>query len=230
MRVPLEGHDRRGRPARRPAERARRDHRPPTRSRSSIGSRHAGHQVIEVSAFVSPKWVPQMADAAEVFAGITRRPGMRYTALVPNQQGLGTRHRRRRVRSRDLRRGVGNLQPPQHQSVDRRIARRPTPRCAPMPRRPACRVRGYLSTCFVCPFEGPDRAATRGRYVGAAARDRRLRSGDQRHDRRRALPVTSSASSKRVERKAPARIRSRCTSTTRAAPRSPTCSPASITA
>src|SRR5207253_1434611 len=44
--------------------------------------------VIEVSAFVSPKWVPQMADAAEVFAGITRRSGIRYTALVPNLAGL----------------------------------------------------------------------------------------------------------------------------------------------
>src|SRR5688500_9917913 len=48
----------------------------------------AGHSVIEVSAFVSPTWVPQMADAAGVFAGITRRPGVRYTALVPNRQGL----------------------------------------------------------------------------------------------------------------------------------------------
>src|SRR5262245_49039644 len=44
--------------------------------------------VVEVSAFVSPKWVPQMADAAEVFAGITQRPGTRYSALVPNPAGL----------------------------------------------------------------------------------------------------------------------------------------------
>src|SRR5437667_9129502 len=44
--------------------------------------------VIEVSAFVSPKWVPQMADAAAVFAGITRAPAIRYTALVPNVAGL----------------------------------------------------------------------------------------------------------------------------------------------
>src|SRR6266849_5097066 len=44
--------------------------------------------VIEVSAFVSPKWVPQMADAEDVFAGITRVPGTRYTALVPNLEGL----------------------------------------------------------------------------------------------------------------------------------------------
>src|SRR6266850_179018 len=44
--------------------------------------------VIEVAAFVHPKWVPQMADATEVFAGIARRPGTRYTALVPNLAGL----------------------------------------------------------------------------------------------------------------------------------------------
>ena len=44
--------------------------------------------VIETGAFVSPKWVPQMADAAEVFAGIARAPGTRYTALVPNLAGL----------------------------------------------------------------------------------------------------------------------------------------------
>src|SRR5258705_2713976 len=48
----------------------------------------AGHTAIEVSAFVSPKWVPQMADAAEVFGGIARRAGTRYTALVPNLAGL----------------------------------------------------------------------------------------------------------------------------------------------
>jgi len=48
----------------------------------------AGLPVIEVTAFVSPKWVPQMADAAEVFAGIGRKPGIRYTALVPNLAGL----------------------------------------------------------------------------------------------------------------------------------------------
>jgi hydroxymethylglutaryl-CoA lyase len=48
----------------------------------------AGHAAIEVSAFVSPKWVPQMADAAAVFAGIARRPATRYTALVPNVEGL----------------------------------------------------------------------------------------------------------------------------------------------
>ncbi len=43
---------------------------------------------IEVTSFVSPKWVPQMADNAEVMAGITRRLGVRYAVLVPNLQGL----------------------------------------------------------------------------------------------------------------------------------------------
>ena len=52
----------------------------------------AGLPVIEVSAFVSPKWLPAMADAGEVFAGITRRPGVRYTALVPNLAGLDRAH------------------------------------------------------------------------------------------------------------------------------------------
>jgi isopropylmalate/homocitrate/citramalate synthase len=43
---------------------------------------------IEAVSFVSPKWVPQMADAAEVMAGIRRRPGVRYAALAPNLRGF----------------------------------------------------------------------------------------------------------------------------------------------
>lgn len=48
----------------------------------------AGFARIEVASFVSPKWVPQMADGAAVLAGITRRPGTRYAALTPNLQGF----------------------------------------------------------------------------------------------------------------------------------------------
>lgn len=47
----------------------------------------AGLTVIEAGSFVNPKWVPQMADSEAVFAGIRRRPGVRYTALTPNLQG-----------------------------------------------------------------------------------------------------------------------------------------------
>ena len=47
----------------------------------------AGLSEIEVTSFVSPKWVPQMADNAEVMAGIIRKPGVRYSVLTPNLQG-----------------------------------------------------------------------------------------------------------------------------------------------
>jgi hydroxymethylglutaryl-CoA lyase len=48
----------------------------------------AGVPVVEATSFVSPKWVPQMADAAEVLAGLARRAGVHYPVLVPNEQGL----------------------------------------------------------------------------------------------------------------------------------------------
>lgn len=49
----------------------------------------AGLKEIEVTSFVSPKWVPQMADNVEVMAAITRKPGVRYSVLTPNMKGLG---------------------------------------------------------------------------------------------------------------------------------------------
>ena len=48
----------------------------------------AGLPVVEATAFVSPKWVPQMADNAQVMAGIRRKPGVAYPVLVPNRKGL----------------------------------------------------------------------------------------------------------------------------------------------
>jgi len=48
----------------------------------------AGMKEIEVTSFVSPKWVPQMGDNAAVMAGIVRQPGVRYSVLVPNMKGL----------------------------------------------------------------------------------------------------------------------------------------------
>jgi hydroxymethylglutaryl-CoA lyase len=48
----------------------------------------AGLKEIEVTSFVSPKWVPQMADNAEVMAGIARKPGVRYSVLTPNLKGF----------------------------------------------------------------------------------------------------------------------------------------------
>lgn len=113
----------------------------------------AGLPVIEVSAFVSPRWVPQMSDAAEVFAGITRRPGLRYTALVPNLTGLeraeaaGLREVAIFAASSESfsRRNI-------NQSIDQSLEtyRAVCARAAEL----GVRVRAYLSTAFGCPFEG----------------------------------------------------------------------------
>ncbi|MFI6923094.1 hydroxymethylglutaryl-CoA lyase [Nonomuraea spiralis] len=48
----------------------------------------AGHTVVEATSFVHPKWVPQLADAAELLGRLDRRPGVRYPVLVPNERGL----------------------------------------------------------------------------------------------------------------------------------------------
>jgi hydroxymethylglutaryl-CoA lyase len=113
----------------------------------------AGHRTIEVSAFVSPKWVPQMADAADVFAGITRVPGVNYTALVPNLQGL-TRARAALVSEVAVFPAASetfsrkNL----NQSIEESLtaARAVCEEAA----RDGIPVRAYLSTVFGCPFEG----------------------------------------------------------------------------
>ena len=48
----------------------------------------AGLTEIEVTSFVSPKWVPQMSDNADVMAGVQRKSGVRYSVLIPNMQGF----------------------------------------------------------------------------------------------------------------------------------------------
>ena len=83
----------------------------------------AGLPVIEVSSFVRADWVPQLADAGAVIAGIARRPGTRYTALVPNFTGLKYAEGAQLDRGRDFRRGLRDLQPAQHQPQHRRVAR-----------------------------------------------------------------------------------------------------------
>lgn len=121
----------------------------------------AGHRVIEVSAFVSPKWVPQMADAEDVFAGIERREGVRYTALVPNRAGL----------ERAI--GCGVQEVAIFAAASETFSRRNTNRgieeslviygdVARAALDAGLKVRAYLSTAFGCPFEGavdPSRVA-----------------------------------------------------------------------
>jgi hydroxymethylglutaryl-CoA lyase len=126
----------------------------------------AGLTVIEAGAFVSPKWVPQMADSADVFAGIERRPGARYTALVPNLAGLERAHRANVSEVAVFAAASESFsQKNINQSIDGSLD---TYRavCA-RARELGLRVRGYVSTAFGCPFEG-EIAPTRVGSVAAA--------------------------------------------------------------
>ncbi len=113
----------------------------------------AGLKVIEAGAFVSPKWVPQMADTAEVLAGIERRPGVRYPVLVPNQKGFEAA----------LAAGVEEIavfgaasETFSRRNINCSIAEsleRFRPICAEAAAR-RIRVRGYVSCALGCPYEG----------------------------------------------------------------------------
>ena len=80
----------------------------------------AGLREIEVTSFVSPKWVPQMADNAQVMAGIRATSGVRYSVLTPNLKGFEAALPSQARRDRRVRRGQRGLQPAQHQLLDRR--------------------------------------------------------------------------------------------------------------
>jgi hydroxymethylglutaryl-CoA lyase len=122
----------------------------------------AGLPVIEVSAFVSPKWVPQLADAEQVFAGITRKAGIRYTALVPNVQGLD---RALAARVGEVAVFAASTETFSRKNINKSIDESLTTYADVCRRAQAAgvRVRGYLSTAFGCPFEGavpPQQVAT----------------------------------------------------------------------
>lgn len=113
----------------------------------------SGLRTIEAAAFVSPKWVPQMADASEVLSGIARRPGVRYTALAPNLKGL-ERAAEARVDEAAIfaaasegfsRRNI-------NQTIEESFATYEAV-CAAAQER-GLPVRAYLSTAFGCPFDG----------------------------------------------------------------------------
>ena len=112
-----------------------------------------GLRSIEATSFVSPKWIPQLADAAEVYAGIQRRPGIHYPVLVPNEQGY------------DRARAVGVEEVAVFTAASEAFNRTNTnagideslARFEPILRRAAAdgvRVRGYVSTVLGCPYQG----------------------------------------------------------------------------
>ncbi|UWQ22819.1 hydroxymethylglutaryl-CoA lyase [Jannaschia sp. W003] len=129
----------------------------------------AGFRRIEAASFVSPKWVPQMADSAEVLAGIRRAPGVRYAALTPNMKG----YERARAAKADEVAIFGsasegfakaNLNATVAESLERF---RPV---AEASRADGVPVRGYVSVVVECPFDGAVPPGDVARVV-AALRD-----------------------------------------------------------
>lgn len=128
----------------------------------------AGLQTIEAGAFVSPKWVPQMADSDRVFAAIRRKPNVSYPALVPNEKGMaaalacGVREVAVfAAASESFSRKNINC------SIDESLARfMPV---MEMARAADVRVRGYVSCVLGCPYEGDIAPAAAARVAQALA-------------------------------------------------------------
>src|ERR1043166_9473210 len=110
-----------------------------------------GFDEIEVSSFVRPEWIPQLADAEAVFARIRRAPDVTYSALVPNERGL----------DRAMAAGADKIAV--FTAASETFSRKNTTatiaetlaRFKPVVARSAVPVRGYVSTAFHCAFEGP---------------------------------------------------------------------------
>ena len=112
-----------------------------------------GLRSIEATSFVSPKWVPQLADAAEVFSTIERRPGVSYPVLVPNEAGY---ERARAVGADEIAVFTAASEAFNRRNINASIdesLRRFEPVLA-RAREDGVRVRGYVSTVLGCPYQG----------------------------------------------------------------------------
>jgi hydroxymethylglutaryl-CoA lyase len=114
----------------------------------------AGFKRIEVASFVSPKWVPQMADSAQVLAGITRAPGVRYAALTPNMRGFDGAVAAKADEiaifgSASEGFSKANINATIAESLDRFAPVVEAARAIGLP------VRGYVSCVTDCPYDGP---------------------------------------------------------------------------
>jgi hydroxymethylglutaryl-CoA lyase len=113
----------------------------------------AGLPCIEATSFVSPKWVPQLADAAEVMAAIDRKPGVRYPVLVPNLQGY---ERAIAAGARDIAVFTAASEAFNRRNTNAGIDES-LERFAPVMERARAdgvAVRGYVSTVLGCPYQG----------------------------------------------------------------------------
>jgi hydroxymethylglutaryl-CoA lyase len=112
-----------------------------------------GLRSIEATSFVSPKWVPQLADAAEVYTGIAKKPGVRYPVLVPNEQGY---ERARAVGVDEIAVFTAASEAFNRKNINATIAES-LQRFAPVIARAQAdgiAVRGYVSTVLGCPYQG----------------------------------------------------------------------------
>ncbi|WP_019422142.1 hydroxymethylglutaryl-CoA lyase [Paenibacillus sp. OSY-SE] len=113
-----------------------------------------GLKSIEITSFVNPKWIPALADAAEVAKGIERKPGITYSALVPNRQGL---ERAFEVDVDEAAVFMSASETHNQRNINKSIrVTFPILREVAQEALSAGKsVRGYVSTVFGCPYEGP---------------------------------------------------------------------------
>lgn len=125
----------------------------------------AGLQRIEVTSFVHPKWIPQLADAEQVCAGLPEAPGVRYSALVPNQKGL---ERALKTRLHDIAIFLSASESHNKRNIHRSVAESLAEYKDVVAGALAAGkgVRGYVSTVFGCPYEGPVAEAAVVKLVG----------------------------------------------------------------
>jgi hydroxymethylglutaryl-CoA lyase len=112
-----------------------------------------GLRSIEATSFVSPKWVPQLADATEVYTGIAKRPGVRYPVLVPNETGY---ERARAVGVDEIAVFTAASEAFNRKNINASIEES-LQRFAPVLERAKAdgvAVRGYVSTVLGCPYQG----------------------------------------------------------------------------
>ncbi|MEO8840661.1 MAG: hydroxymethylglutaryl-CoA lyase [Kofleriaceae bacterium] len=113
----------------------------------------AGIRAIEITSFVSPKWIPQLADAVEVARGVARPPGVRMSALVPNRRGLDAA-----IASgmKEIAVFMSASETHNKKNVNKTIAETLAAfeEVIGPARDLGISVRAYLSTCFGCPYEG----------------------------------------------------------------------------
>lgn len=113
----------------------------------------SGIRAIEITSFVSPKWIPRLADHAEIARGVTRPPGVRMSAFVPNRRGLDNAIA---AGMKEVAVFAATSETFNRKNIDRTIAQTLAELHDMVPHALASgvAVRAYLSTCFGCPYEG----------------------------------------------------------------------------